>query len=103
MPPPSGPYSVRAASSRLPSRCASVFSGSPTTRSLNTACWDAVAAYTAHLVSPDPIVTRFHPLTLEDVFARLAAAGATDAAALHARYLDFERLIDLIIAAQQSD
>lgn len=66
---------------------------------LNGACWAAVDVYAAHLVSTDPIVTGFQAVTLEDCLARLVVAGAADlATALHARYLDFERVIDLIVA-----
>jgi hypothetical protein len=68
---------------------------------LNLACWDAVAAYNAHLISADPIVTGFQALTLEECLARLDAAGAPEmAAALHARYLDFDRVLDTIIASR---
>ena len=69
---------------------------------LNRQASAAFKAYADQLAEPeaeDPSAVGFTPLTLEAVVDALAAAGATDTAALlRQRYLDFGRILDLALA-----
>lgn len=66
---------------------------------LNTHCQNAAAAYCRHLVSDDPAQVHFQAITLEDCIDLIAAAGAPEFAdILRARYLDLEKIIDIVTA-----
>lgn len=59
----------------------------------------AAAAYAAHLRDPAQGTIPFISLTLEQIFAALAAAGRPEhARALHRRYTDFSRLTAVLAA-----
>jgi hypothetical protein len=58
---------------------------------LNRECQQALARYTQHLVSADPVETSFQTATLEQMVATLGDAGAEELARrLTDRYLDFD-------------
>ena len=63
----------------------------------NHQCAGAVAVYQRHLQSDHPDVSGFQALTLEDCVSAFKAIGDPETAeALHARYLDFERVEQVI-------
>lgn len=63
----------------------------------NHHCAAAVKAYQKHLVSDDPHASGFDAVTLEDCLVALQAIGDKPTAqALHGRYLDFERIEEVI-------
>lgn len=63
----------------------------------NAECWNAVDAYTRHLTTSDPAITRFQAVTTEHCLDLLHEAGATqEAAYLRTRYINLERLIDAV-------
>ena len=74
---------------------------------LNRQVTAAFQAYADQLAGPEPEDTSavgFTALTLEIVVDALAAAGATEPAALlRQRYLDFDRILDLALAEADDD
>lgn len=65
--------------------------------SQNNQCAAAVNAYQKHLVSNNPEISGFQAVTLDDCVKAFRAIGDNEtAAALHGRYLDFERVEQVI-------
>jgi len=65
--------------------------------SQNHQCAAAVKSYQKHLISNDPDISGFQALTLNDCVEAFRAIGDKETAdALHGRYLDFERIEQVI-------